>query len=190
MHIAFSGPQSSGKSTLLRQVKKLYPNDFLYVEEVTRTIANTYKVPINEGATDLTQILIVNHQLQNSLIDYKTQNKAGVIHDRCLIDGYVYTEYLYNRGKLSPNNNTLGYAKQLLTDYLKHIDCIFYTDPSDVPLVDDGVRSSNVAFRDDVTARFERIIALDDIKSRVMRLKGTVEQRMELVNSVISKLTL
>ena len=54
---SFTGPSSSGKSTLLTECKHKYSNKFTYVEEITRKIKNK-GLPINEQGSDLTQLLI------------------------------------------------------------------------------------------------------------------------------------
>ena len=44
--------------------------------------------------------------------------------------------------------------------YLIHdLDVIFYTDPKDVKLVDDGERSTNTSFRDEIIELFEMIVS-------------------------------
>jgi len=59
MIFTFTGPQCSGKSTLLQKCKELYGNKLYYVEEVTRLIKREHNVSINESAAaDTTQILI------------------------------------------------------------------------------------------------------------------------------------
>ena len=62
----FTGAQSTGKTTLLKKVKELYPNRFDYVDEITRRIKR-FGVPINNEAKsyNLTQSLIINDHLVN-----------------------------------------------------------------------------------------------------------------------------
>ena len=66
-------------------------------------------------------------------------------------------------------------------------DVIFYTDPEDVELVDDGERSADKKFRDDIITNFEnRIKRLNN----VVVLKGTVEKRLETIKKTFEKYNL
>jgi len=61
-------------------------------------------------------------------------------------------------------------------------DIIFYTDPS-IPLVDDGERSVDVSFRNEIIDIFDNYIALDSkrLDTKIISLSGTVDQRMKTV---------
>ena len=59
---------------------------FWYVDEVTRLVKREFNVDINEsGATDVTQLLIINKELEN-LFRYNPKllwpGCKGVVHDR------------------------------------------------------------------------------------------------------------
>ena len=90
MLIAFSGAQSSGKSTLLQECKKLDEfKDYTFVDEVTRRIKRNNNTEINNTASDYnyTQTLIIADHTKNATM-------SNTILDRCFLDGYVYTQYL------------------------------------------------------------------------------------------------
>ena len=75
MNITFTGPQCSGKTTLLKQMKYTSGllDRFYYIDEVTRLVKREFCVSINEeGANDITQLLIVNKELEN-LFKYKKE---------------------------------------------------------------------------------------------------------------------
>ena len=64
-------------------------------------------------------------------------------------------------------------------------DVIFYTDPTDVKLVDDGERSVNVDFRNDIIKLFnDKLEGLDN----VVVLSGTVEERLNTVKKTVEGL--
>jgi len=66
MMFSFTGPQSSGKTTLLKECKKFYGSKLCYIDEVTRLIKREHGVDINEsGANDVTQTLILNKEFEN-----------------------------------------------------------------------------------------------------------------------------
>ena len=182
MIFTFTGPQCSGKTTLLKKCKEYYGAKLCYVDEVTRLIKREHGVDINEaGANDVTQTLILNKEFENLFYNYKGFGFQGILHDRCLMDGMVFTSY-FARDKLNdfPVSNSLG-----LMYYVNHIhryDHIFYPSPHDVPLVDDGERSVNKEFRDAIIDLYENCWLSDErIKGKVTILKGTVEERMEAI---------
>jgi len=64
-------------------------------------------------------------------------------------------------------------------------DVIFYTDPADVELEDDGERSIDVGFRNDIIKLFnDKLEGLDN----VVVLSGTVEERLNTVKKTVEGL--
>lgn len=190
MLIGFTGSQSSGKTTLLNALRKhLYEDgdlpDWRFVDEVTRRIARE-GVPINNDAPDYnqTQLMIINDHLKN-ISDYKKENTNTVL-DRCLMDGLVYTEYFYRNGKV--NKQVRDYAQRAFEQTFKEYDHVFYIEPVDTSLVDDGVRSTDTKFRADIIIIFEEVIKYYSEKVNkniVIRLSGSVQKRLETLLHVI-----
>jgi nicotinamide riboside kinase len=60
--------------------------------------------------------------------------------------------------------------------YKDRYDYIFYLKP-EFDIVDDGTRSTNTQFRDDIVELFDRYIK--HIKVPIVYLTGTVEERLE-----------
>jgi len=178
MIISFSGVQSSGKSTLLKACQEYYGNRFEFVEEVTRLVKREFNVPINEEGTGLTQCLITNKHIENVL---RFRETKGAILDRCILDGLCYTGYLHLEGSVP--KWVFDYTKNVFKKLITQYDVIFYTDPSDVALVDDGERSVDINFRNKMIETFDQAIVNynDLLKDRLVRLKGTVEERMEAI---------
>jgi nicotinamide riboside kinase len=71
-----------------------------------------------------------------------------------------------------------NYSEYLFSKLIGNVDVILYTEP-DIPLVDDGERSANKEFRDTIINLFEE--AIIHFKIDVVRLSGTVEQRLETI---------
>lgn len=173
MIITFTGVQSSGKSTLLEKMKldKRF-RKFDFVPEITRRLSKQYNLNINENGDEFTQLAVLNSHLHNYLM-YKNKN---AVLDRCILDGFMYTTYQYYSGKV-PEAATL-YASYLFEKLYNKYDIIYYTEP-DIDLVDDGVRSVNVEFRDKMIDLFEE--AIKHYKINIVRLKGTVDERLEII---------
>lgn len=181
MIISFSGAQSTGKSTLLSALQKKVP-EWEYIPEVTRLVKREYDLPINEDGNDLTQLMIMGEHLRNA---YAKRDKTVVL-DRCSLDGLVYTHWLCSEKKITTANTYL-YARSIFTKTINKYDLIFYTSPEDVPVVDDGERSVNIKFRNEIIETFERFIKSEEVPShKLVRLRGTVEQRMEQIFGALS----
>jgi len=183
MLIAFSGAQSSGKSTLLEECKKLPQlTGYSFVEEVTRRIKRENNVPINNDSDnyDYTQILITADHIKNMKMN-------NAVLDRCSLDGYIYTRYFFDAGKVSKQIYDFS-AQTYLQGGLFSYDLIFYTDPN-IPLVDDGVRSTDKQFRDGIINLFEtelKLLSTINIhRPLIVRLKGNVKDRIETIKEVL-----
>lgn len=190
MNITFTGPQCSGKTTLLKQMKHAsgIMDRFFYIDEVTRLVKREFHVDINEeGANDITQLLIINKELEN-LFKYKKEllwdSCEGIVHDRCLLDGLVYTEYFYEKKLVSRPvwSQAMYYWDRFHSKY----DIIFYPDPHEIKLEDDGERSTNLEFRNSIIEKYEDYYLNQFLwKDKIVRLRGSVEDRMKMIKSIL-----
>jgi nicotinamide riboside kinase len=181
MRVSFTGAQSTGKTTLLNKCKEIY-KDYKFVDEVTRYVKKTYDVKINEIGGTETQLYILAEHIKNHLRDEK-----DLILDRCILDGYVYTKYQVINGKVS--EQVLHAFNGVYGVLMDKLDYIFYTDPADVRLVDDGERSIDYKFREDIIAMFEDLITYKMSpanREKIVRLSGTVEERMKTVKEYLN----
>ena len=188
MICSFTGAQSTGKTTLL---KKLHAENgdypFTFIPEVTRLVAREYDMTINEGGGDLTQMLIMTEHVRNIYRNKADYLIRGVhqIFDRCALDGIVYSQWLLHEGKISrPCYDACELVwKQLKDKY----DVIFYTSPDDVKLVDDGQRSINERFRNQIIDIFNIYLERVNFNSEIVVLEGSVEDRLKTVRSTLAK---
>jgi nicotinamide riboside kinase len=179
MIIAFTGAQSSGKSTLLNKMKEdVYFKDWHFEPEITRTLKEKYDVPINESGTCFTQMVTIHSHIDNFL---RNKNK-NCIFDRCALDAFVYTTYACYKNKES---DALGkYAEYVFEQLKSKYDIIFYTDPS-IPLVDDGVRSIDGEFRNKIIDLFEFYMGEYNM-TNVVRLVGSVDERYNIITATVA----
>jgi len=178
MIIAFTGAQSSGKSTLLSKMREdAYFKDWNFEAEITRQLKEKYKLSINEDGDNFTQMITIHSHIDN----YLKNKDTNCVLDRCCLDALVYTTYLSYNKKC---DEELGYYSEYICKKLiEKYDIIFYTDPS-IPLVDDGVRSVDVEFRNKVIQLFDFYIEHFNPKN-VIKLAGTVEQRYKIIKKEI-----
>ena len=174
MLISLTGAQSTGKTTLLeRCCKSNFFRNYHCVREVTRKVKREKLVDINEAGSNVTQLFILNEHLNNHHLANDT------ILDRCIIDGIVYTEYLESIGQVDYWVSI--YAGHLFKELIKKLDYVFYTDPADVKLVDDGERSMNIKFREDIIERFDKWLDISSEYTNVIKVSGSVETRLNTV---------
>jgi nicotinamide riboside kinase len=176
MKIAFTGAQSTGKTTLLTELKSVAPYSYTYtyIDEITRRMIKR-GVEINEGGDDMTQLLIINSHLKNILRD-------DVIMDRCILDGVVYTRYLYNRGQIS--EWVMDYAEKIFQLIIEKYDYIFYLQP-EFAIQYDGVRSTDEDFRDQIAKLFSEYILECEVP--VIQLTGTVHERINQIKEAVNE---
>lgn len=180
MIVSFSGAQSTGKSTLLKVWQEAMP-EWDFIPEVTRLVKREYDLPINEDGNDLTQTMIMSEHLRNAF----TKRERHVILDRCSLDGLVYTHWLCDNKKVSMG--TYSHARYVFDGTLEKYDLIIYTSPEDVPVVDDGERSINVKFREEIIELFEQYLS-DIPAQKLLRVKGSVEERVNQIGNMLNKL--
>ena len=178
MIIAFTGAQSSGKSTLLSKMQKdKYFKSWNFEAEITRQLKEKYKLSINEDGNNFTQMITIHSHIDN----YLKNKDSDCVLDRCCLDALVYTTYLSYMKKC---DEELGYyAEYICKKLISKYDIIFYTDPS-IPLVDDGVRSVDVEFRNKVIQLFDFYIDHFQPKN-VVKLAGSVEERYKIIKKEI-----
>lgn len=173
MKIAFSGVQCTGKSTIINELHKF--NFFNNYNFCTESIRKLHKegLKINEDGNDLTQNKVMLCHIQN-LLEYD-----NAVYDRCILDGMCYTQYAYNHKKISENTYLL--CKDIFNTFVKYYDIIFFIKP-EFDVVEDGTRSTNIDFRNEMENIFEEYTS---ILKNVVILTGSVEQRLEQISNIL-----
>ena len=171
MVIAFTGAQGVGKTTLLDVLEKCfsYTQPIEFVRNFTRDLAKAGYV-INEGGTSDTQIAIMK---KHHDILYGNKN---VVMDRCMLDGIVYTAYLYRHNQVSED-----VFKSCMSIFIKGINNytkIFYIKP-EFPITGDAYRSDKLQYQKDIADIFEEYI--NTYHLNVTQLTGTVGDRLSAV---------
>lgn len=174
--IAISGSQCTGKTTLVNYLKTL-PEfaDYEFFVSMTRGI-NDAGVPINLDGTDDTQLLILSKHVERIL----SPRPNGVVLDRSIIDGFVYTYYLSTIGQIS--NVVVDIAYDLLECIIDRYDHIFYLPP-EIKLEADGQRSVDTEFHNNIVVLFEHQIDLinRNYKDKITTIHGSVEHRAQSI---------
>ena len=180
--IAFTGPGCSGKTTLIKSLNfnKFLTGEVKNIDSHTRELKSK-GYPINNEGSDDTQIMITYGHYMN----IKNGLGCNCIFDRCILDGVVYTQWLKQQDQVK--EGTYLTAVNVFNDLISKYDIIFYTSPEDVPLEDDGERSINVKFRDEIIHLFKIYMSNLD---NVITLRGTVEERLITIKNTLALLNI
>ena len=170
MKIGISGVHGSGKTTLLNN--EMF-RSCTKCDEVTRTVKKEYNVEINEQGNDVTQKLIMREHMANLILNHR------MVTDRTVIDCMAYTHYLYDNKQVS--KDTLDYISMCYSKLVRKYDLIFYLVPVEDEIADDGVRSTNVEFRDKMIEYFEKYIN----HFNVVKVKGDYKERIRFCRETL-----
>jgi nicotinamide riboside kinase len=174
MRIGITGAQSVGKTTLLNALRsEKFFKDYAICDEVTRRV-RSYGIPINEQGTSVTQRLIMNEHIVNIFMHEK------MLTDRTALDGLVYTLYLHKKGNI--DSKTLLYVEDVFKRLIKSYDHIFYIEP-EFDIVDDGERSIDKEFRDEIVELFDSV--MKRYKISTIKIKGSVRDRVNMVIEIL-----
>ena len=163
--ISISGSHSTGKSTVINKLREIpdLVSRFTFKMEILRDIKKT-GIKINEFGSDETQLIVMAKHMEYATL-------PNTILDRGVLDGMVYTAYLYEKDQIK--KSTMKIAESIFENM--RYDIQFYIAP-EFDIVPDGVRSVNTEFRDRVAELFEEY--MDAYKIVPIRLTGNVDQRV------------
>ena len=118
--------------------------------EVGREVIRFNPLGINEGATPEAQLWVLMAQIQQEL---ELRNRAEVlVTDRSVVDNFAY--FL----RVTDGADPFG-VEPLIRGWASTYDLFVRLLP-DVALLDDGVRSTSDAFRDEIEGILDRIIPI------------------------------
>ena len=180
--IHFVGAQGTGKTTILNHYSNLGYN---VITEVVRKLAKE-GININEMGDEVGQTTIFNSykKLLNS--------KKGYISDRGLVDSASYT-FTHAIAEAISTGKENGPMKKLSDKQYKSLVKFYHSNPDievcyfpiEFPVVDDGVRSTNEEFREQVDFLIKNI--LDTAQIKYHTITGTVEERIKQIDEILAR---
>jgi len=177
LKIAFSGPQASGKSTIIKNLldNHLNKQDYTFIKGGARKLKDL-GFEINEKGDDLSQVLLFNNYIDDLVIKPKQYNTKNFIYDRWLMDGVVYSEWSTSIGKNKPW--IFDYGLLMLRMLCTEIDIVFYCDPNGVPVENDNYRNVDLEYRNIITSIFENYMKEHVAPfKKLVRLTGSLQDR-------------
>ena len=188
MKIAFSGPQASGKSTIIKNLldNHLNKKDYTFIKGGARKLKDL-GFEINEKGDDLSQVLLFNNYIDDLVIKPKQYNTNNFIYDRWLMDGVVYSEWSTSIGKNKPW--VFDYGLLMLRMLCTEIDIVFYCDPNGIPVENDNYRNVDLEYRNIITSIFENYMKEHVAPfKKLVRLTGSLQDRTAKVLKEINNL--
>ena len=171
MKIGFCGTMSVGKTTLVNELAKL-PE---FKDYTSRTERSKYLmemgIPLNTDSTLKGQLVFAAERASELLCD-------KIITDRTVIDVMAFSAL---SNSMSGNesfhlNSALGH---LIDDY----DYLFYVSPIGVKMEDNGVRETDLRYRDNINKKILEILDWREVKYTT--IQGTTEERIKLIKTCL-----
>lgn len=148
--VGFIGAQGCGKTTAAYSLATELKKDG-YDVYVLSEVARSCPLPLNEDATRESQLWILGKQMT------REQSAKGqiLIADRTVLDVFCYG--------VRKNKEFFETLTPFIKKYMTTYDVVFFLEPSDEYLIDDGVRSTDRKFRNEIDALITKYIRELDI---------------------------
>ena len=170
MKIGLVGTVSVGKTTLVNALAKLPQfKDYHFATERSKYL-NSLGIPLNTDSTLKGQNIFLAERCTELMVE-------NIITDRTIVDVIAFT-------KLSKSISYIDgdafeeYAKRFIREY----DYIFYVSPEGIEIEDNGVRETDIEYRDEIDKTIK--ILLSKYKPYHNVLKGSTEERIKQVLKV------
>ena len=163
---------SVGKTTLVNELAKL--SEFKnYTSRTERSKhLRDLGIPLNMDSTLKGQFVFAAERASELLCD-------KILTDRTVIDVMAFCEL-----SESMTANEAFYLNSALGHLIDDYDYLFYVSPVGVKMEDNGIRETDIKYRDEINKKILSILDLRDIKYTT--IQGTTEERIKLVKQTIS----
>jgi nicotinamide riboside kinase len=174
MKIGFCGTMSVGKTTLVNALKEL-PE---FKEYEFRTERSKYLrdlgIPLNTDSTVKGQFVFLAERASELFYN-------DIITDRTVIDVMAFTKL----AKSIPYyiaDEICQSASHLIGEY----DYIFYVSPKGVEIEDNGVRTTDAEYRNEIDKEIRQILnKFSQRNQRIVKLKGSTEERIQKIKQTL-----
>jgi len=188
MKIAITGTHCVGKSTLIKDFLKKWPN-YITPEKSYRDFIKEKNIPHSKEGTEESQRLILDALFDQSQEYSKHDN---VIFDRCVLDNLAYSSWLNLNEKVS--DKFLDESRIMVREALKLIDVVFFiplTRVSPIELKEDELRDNDPTYREEIDNIFKifvhsyrqgdgRVFAADDAPP-IIEIFGKPQERIKML---------
>ena len=171
MKIGFCGTMSVGKTTLVNELAKL-PEFKGYISRIERSKhLMDLGIPLNMDSTLKGQFVFAAERASELLCD-------KILTDRTVIDVMAFCEL-----SSSMTANEAFYLNSALGHLIDDYDHLFYVSPVGVKMEDNGVRETDIKYREEINKKILDI--LDSRGIEYTTIQGNTKTRIETVKSVV-----
>ena len=174
MKIGLCGTMSVGKTTLVNELKKLEQfKDYEFATERSKYLMDL-GIPLNTDSTLKGQTIFLAERVAELM-------KENVIMDRTILDVIAFTN-LADSIDFKDKEYFEDYARVFVGEY----DYIFYIDPIGTTMEDNGIRETDLKYRENIDAAV--IKAMNTYGHRcknVHVIKGTTSERIEQILDLV-----
>ena len=174
MKIGLCGTMSVGKTTLVNKLKELKQFEGYEFATERSKYLNDLGIPLKTDSTVKGQTIFLAERCAELI-------KENIITDRTVIDVMAFTN-LARSIDFKDKEYFEDYARVFVGEY----DYIFYISPEGTIMEDNGVRETDLEYRDDIDKAIIKILNKFGHRCKnVNILKGSTEDRIEQMLGII-----
>jgi nicotinamide riboside kinase len=173
MKIGFCGTMSVGKTTLVNALKELPEFKNYHFRTERSKYLMEMGIPLNTDSTFKGQLVFASERAAELM-------QENIITDRTVIDVMAFSEL-----STSMEDYEKFHLNAALYHLIKEYDILFYVSPEGVEIEDNGVRETNANYRMAIDKEIKSIVGM--YRRNTPTLKGTVEERIKQVKSIVAQ---
>jgi nicotinamide riboside kinase len=185
MVIAFSGSQSTGKTSLIQALKNdSFFSHFKVISSPTRELKCAYGMNFNSANTEI-QLATLCMQFKNMYSLHTPSNNSleechtiDAFLDRSVVDNYAYMRYYMNKGEVDMPLSSIRFIKDTLPVLLNRIDFHVFLHP-EFDMVADGIRNIDVDQHWWIDTKIQELFHEFNIEeNKILTVSGSIEERV------------
>jgi nicotinamide riboside kinase len=173
MKIGLTGTMSVGKTTLAKALGEID----MFKDYPIQTERSKY-------LRDLGVALNTDSTLKGQLV-FAAERSIELMHENIITDRTVYDVTAFTLSAKSIGWTEKRYFTEILMQLRKEYDAIIYVSPEGVEIEDNGVRTIDAKYREQIDFTIKEMLASYP-PSKLITVKGSTEER---INTIISQLS-
>jgi deoxyadenosine/deoxycytidine kinase len=174
MKIGLTGTMSVGKTTLVKALAELPEFKDYYIATERSKYLRDLGIPLNTDSTMPGQLIFLAERASEVL-------REKMLTDRTVWDVCAFTQ----QSQSIPDYQKQSYVDTAMALKLEY-DLVFYISPEGVDIEDNGVRTTDADYRNQINQEILKLLSLYPPKKLVI-LTGSTSNRVNTVLEAISK---